>query len=223
MHRRSECLQERQTLPPRSRSRSISQSLEFTQLAHANRYLIIEPWKKQKSVRAFHDREPGPASKSKVRDVNEGQIIEQRTSMLLTRLPVEIRLCIYKMVILDGGTHWHLTEYRNASEGGGGLSPKHSRNSLWSFRSNIARMRQASVSYQISLAHEFYYSLTPDEIELYHSLTPHEVSRELLHGGFHSSRHNGLSIIRTCRHIYLETIPILYGQYHSFHAALLLT
>lgn len=168
---------------------------------------IIEPWQKQKSVRAFHGREPRPASRSRVREVSEGRIVEQRTSMLLTKLPAEIRLCIYEMVILDGSTHWHITEYRNAS--GDRLPSKQTRNSLWSFRSSIARMRQASVAIQICLASE-----------LYHSLTPHEVNRELLRCGYHFRGQNGLGIIRTCRQIYLETTPILYGQYRSFHTLL---
>ena len=168
---------------------------------------IIEPWQKQKSVRAFHHREPRPASKSRAREVSEGRIAEQRTSTLLTKLPVEIRLCIYEMVILDGSTHWHVTEYRNAS--GDCLASKRARNSLWSFRSSVARMRQASVALHICLASE-----------VYHSLTPHEVNGELLRCGYYFRRQNGLGIIRTCRQIYLETTPILYGQYRSIHALL---
>ena len=125
--------------------------------------------------------------------------------MLLTKLPVEIRLYIYEMVILDGSTHWHITEYRNAR--GDHFLSKQARNSLWSFRSNIARMLQASVASQIFL-----------DSETHHYLTPHEVDRELLRCGYYFPQQNGLSIIRTCRQIYLETTPILYGQYFSFQA-----
>ena len=168
---------------------------------------VVEPWQNKKSIRAFHGREPRPATRSQAREVSEGRTIDQRTSMLLTKLPVELRLCIYEMVILDGSTHWHITEYRNA-RGDHPLS-KQRRNSLWSFRSNIARLRQASVASQICLASEWY-----------HYLTPHEVDRELLRCGYQFPRQNGLGIIRTCRQIYLETTPILYGQYRPFRALL---
>ena len=176
---------------------------------------IIEPWRNQKSVRAFRGREPRPASRrSKAQEVSEGRVVEQGTSMLLTKLPVEIRLCIYEMVILDGSTHWHITEYRNAP--GDHFPSKQARNSLWSFRSNTARMLHASVASQIFL-----------HSETHHYLTPHEVDRELLRCSDYfpqqnEPQQNGLGIIRTCRQIYLETIPILYGQYFSFQALLLL-
>ena len=176
-------------------------------IGRAYRKQIIERWQDRKSLRAFHHREPRPAPRSSAREVSEGRIVEQRNSMLLRKLPVEIRLCIYEMVILDGGTHWHITEYRNDS--GDHPPSKQARNSLWSFRSNIARMRQASVAAQICLANE-----------MYHYLTPHEVDRALLRCGYHPNGQNRLGIIRTCRQIYLETTPVLYGQYRSFHALL---
>ena len=169
---------------------------------------IVQRWQKRKSVRAFHDQEPRPPSRSSARDVSEGRIVQQQASKLLTEVPVEVRLCIYKMAILDGSTHWHITEYRNAS--GDHPPSKQPRNSLWSFRSNIARMRQASVALQIFQTSEMHH----------HYLTPHEVSRDLLRCAGQLPRQNGLSIIRSCRQIYWEATPILYSQYRSFHGLL---
>ena len=174
----------------------------FLPIGRLYRQQIIEPWRNHKSVRAFHGREPRPPSRSSAREVSEGRIADQRNSMLLKKLPLEIRLCIYEMVILDGSTHWHITEYRNTS--GDRPPSKRARNSLWLFRSNVARMRQASVASQLCLASE-----------IYHLLTPHEVDRELLRCGYHVPGQNNLGIIRTCRQIYCETTPILYGQYRS--------
>ena len=174
----------------------------FRRIGRVYRRFISDPWRKYKSRIAFHRREPRPPPKARRRSVSEGKVVDQRASMFMTKLPPEIRLMIYKEAIIGDEVYWHITECRNPQTGKRLSVAK--KNSLWAFKSNVQRMKRASVASQIC-----YF------LEGHRGLTPHEVDPNLLRCGLSAIPTHGIAITRTCRQIYLESTSVLYSQYHG--------
>ena len=122
--------------------------------------------------------------------------------MFLTKLPVETRQMIYKMVIVGDSKYWHVTECRNYILYND--SPSRKRNTVRVFKTNKGRMREAGVALELLPNSEGYGQ------EYTSRASPDEVHEDMLR---HTSRMSDLSLTQTCRQIYLETINIPYGEF----------
>ena len=147
-------------------------------------------WKAYKKKRAFFACEPKPLPKKRRRRLSEVPAIRQPTSGLLTRLPTEIRLEIYRLVILAGTTHWHVVELRRI---GGGRYARQPRNILCALKNRRAHPHDATIAAELA--------------------TPHSHGNEILEWTLSTTFfHSDLAIAKTCRQIYLECIHIPYGM-----------
>ena len=155
---------------------------------------VRRPWRKHKERKHIHTYEPRSLGKRKERRLSDGHIAQQ-TAQFLTRLPIELRLIIYKMVIVGQNTHWHFTECRNHRAGRDGT--KRIRNTIRVYKSSDSRLRGASVAGHLCSLAENYSELNVVLPQVLHVLP------------FQSY----LNLARTCRQIYLETISIPYGQF----------
>ena len=152
--------------------------------------------------------EPRGLPRKRKRRLSEGHIVQQRTSMFLTRLPAEIRLMIYRLVIVGDSTHWHITECRNVRVKND--LPVRTFNTIRAFKTKTNRMHEASVARELELQSET--AMGQAATQGYNShgrMWPDEVDEQMLQRAILKSN---LNLTRTCRQIYLETINMPYGQ-----------
>ena len=162
---------------------------------------IQSPWRKYKDAKHLHDYEPRPDNFRFGRQLNESEFNQQQTSMFFTRLPIEIRLSIYKLVIIGHRPQWHFTECRNYKNDCN-LSRRR-RNTLGVYKTREKRIKEGSLSSHLS-----------STVMKSHCYRPHEIDRSLLRA---LPSLSDMSLARTCHRMYLEVGDLPYSkfQYHT--------